>query len=169
MILIAIGANLSTEFGRSPKESCEWATRRLAEIVNVNLVSRSPWYLSEAIPPSGHPAYINGIVRLEGTPEPSWLLARLHEIEAESGRIRHQINDPRTLDLDLIDLNGVISAGPTPILPHPRAHLRAFVLLPLRDVAPEWVHPALGQTASDLLAGLPPQPIVPLARAHPIA
>ncbi len=93
---------------------------------------------------------------------PVWLLRQLHLIEAEAGRLRSVPNAARTLDLDLIDANGAILQQADLILPHPRAHLRAFVLQPVRDVAPEWRHPILGQTAAELLAALPPQQISPL-------
>ena len=66
-------------------------------------------------------------------------------------------NAARTLDLDIIAIGGMVRTAPDPILPHPRAHLRAFVLLPLMDVAPTWVHPLFGKTAEELLADLPPQ------------
>jgi len=85
-------------------------------------------------------------------------------IEARAGRPsavdgRRSPNAARTLDLDIIDFDGVVRAAPDPILPHPRAHLRAFVLAPLAAVAPAWVHPVLGRTAGALLADLPPQQI----------
>jgi 2-amino-4-hydroxy-6-hydroxymethyldihydropteridine diphosphokinase len=79
------------------------------------------------------------------------------------GRARPFPNAPRTLDLDLIAMGDLRRAAPPPILPHPRAHLRRFVLQPLTDVWPGWRHPVLGRTAEDLLAALPetdlPEPI----------
>ena len=63
-------------------------------------------------------------------------------------------NAARPLDLDLIAMDGLVRAAPDPVLPHPRAHLRDFVLRPLCDVAPDWVHPALGLSAAALLARL---------------
>jgi 2-amino-4-hydroxy-6-hydroxymethyldihydropteridine diphosphokinase len=82
------------------------------------------------------------------------LLKALHDIEAEFGRIREKQNAPRTLDLDLLDYDGRIEAGP-PELPHPRLIERAFVLLPLRDVAPDWRHPATGLPVSHLITAIP--------------
>jgi 2-amino-4-hydroxy-6-hydroxymethyldihydropteridine diphosphokinase len=83
----------------------------------------------------------------------------LMEVEAAFGRRRGRPNDARTLDLDLIAIDGIVRSSPDPVLPHPRAHLRAFVLAPLAEVAPDWVHPVTGLTASALLAALPPQDI----------
>ncbi|MCX7385000.1 MAG: 2-amino-4-hydroxy-6-hydroxymethyldihydropteridine diphosphokinase, partial [Alphaproteobacteria bacterium] len=79
-----------------------------------------------------------------------------HAIEARAGRVRGAANAARTLDLDIIDIAGLRRDTPAPILPHPRAHERGFVLRPLADVAPGWVHPRLGRTVEDLLATLPP-------------
>ncbi len=92
---------------------------------------------------------------------PAHLLAALQEIESSAGRRRGAVNAARTLDLDIIDMNGAIRAVPAPILPHPRAHLRAFVLRPILDVAPEWAHPAFHRQVTSLLVDLPPQQIQP--------
>ena len=82
------------------------------------------------------------------------LLAMLQEIELRFGRVRDERNAARTLDLDLLDYHGQISATPLLILPHPRLHLRRFVLVPLAEIAPEWRHPLSGLSAEELLAGL---------------
>jgi 2-amino-4-hydroxy-6-hydroxymethyldihydropteridine diphosphokinase len=86
---------------------------------------------------------------LPGSPEA--LLEALQAIELRFGRRRGEPNAARTLDLDLIAMDEVVRDEPDPVLPHPRVHLRAFVLLPLLDVAPDWVHPRNGQTARALL------------------
>ena len=112
----------------------------------------------------GAPPFVNGVARLQGRVEdPALLLAALHALEAGAGRCRPFPNAPRSLDLDLISLDGLVRAGPDPVLPHPRAHLRRFVLQPLADVAPEWRRPLLGLGVAALLAGLPPgEPVVPI-------
>ncbi len=112
-------------------------------------------------PPSDQPLYVNAVALLEAAapPDPADLLARLLAIEAVHGRARGEANAARTLDLDLIAIEAVVRDSPDPILPHPRAHLRGFVLRPLVDVAPDWVHPRLGLTACALLAGLPSEPM----------
>jgi 2-amino-4-hydroxy-6-hydroxymethyldihydropteridine diphosphokinase len=95
------------------------------------------------------------------------LLANLQTIETKFGRQRSVANAARTLDLDLIsvwDTNGpVLSDHPKMILPHPRAHQRAFVLVPIIDVMPHWRHPRLNQTAQQLLDALEPQDIQPIS------
>ena len=127
----------------------------------MSFVALSPWYRSAAVPRASQPDYCNGVIRFEGYIESETLLARLQEIEAEFGRERSEPNAPRTLDLDIIDVNGMVRSGPDPILPHPRAHQRAFVLRPILDVAPSWRHPSLRQSVATLLAELPPQIIQP--------
>jgi 2-amino-4-hydroxy-6-hydroxymethyldihydropteridine diphosphokinase len=127
----------------------------------------SRWYLTEPIPPSGQPPYVNAVAALgveppNTEPDPAALLAMLQAIEADAGRMRGERNAARTLDLDIIAMGEggrMVRTMPDPILPHPRAHLRAFVLVPLLDVAPSWVHPVLGRGPADLLRDLPPQGI----------
>ncbi len=156
MILIAIGANLPAPDGSSPLTTCQRAVASLAELAGLRLVAVSSWHRTKPVPPlPGAPDFVNGVARLEGEAEPAALLAALHGLEAASGRQRSFTNAPRSLDLDLIDLNGQLRDAPDPVLPHPRAHLRRFVLAPLMEVAPDWVHPRLGLPVAALLAGLP--------------
>ncbi len=162
MILVAIGSNLPTPRGEQPRLVCRAAAESLRGLPGLRLVGLSRWYQSAPIPPSGQPDFVNGVARLEGDADPAWLLARLHRIEHAAGRTRGERNAARVLDLDLIDLNGLVRPAPDPVLPHPRARDRAFVLLPLADVAPDWVLPGTAHTVATLLAGLPPQSIAPL-------
>ena len=155
MIFVAIGANLPGPDGSPPLRTCQAAAHALRELPGLRLTNISRWYQSTPVPPSGQPDYINGVAslaRLAGTQiAPEALLAALQAIEARFGRRRSERNAPRTLDLDLIDMDGMVRGSPDPMLPHPRAHLRAFVLMPLLDVAPDWVHPVTGETARALL------------------
>lgn len=158
--LVAVGANLVRADGSPALETCRWAVARLDRIPGLRVVAVSSWWESAPIPPDPRsPPYVNGVVRLEGAAEPGALLAALHAIEEEAGRARPYLNAPRVLDLDLIDLGGRVLGGPAPILPHPRAHLRAFVLRPLAEVAPGWTHPILQRSVEALLAALDPQEI----------
>ena len=155
MILVAIGANLPGPDGATPLQTCAKAVHALAGLPGLQLHSASHWYETEPVPRSDQPNYVNGVARLQRMPgtaiSPEALLASLQAIEVKFGRRRSEPNAARTLDLDLIDVDGLVREAPDPILPHPRTHQRAFVLLPLLDVAPDWVHPAIGRTGRALL------------------
>jgi 2-amino-4-hydroxy-6-hydroxymethyldihydropteridine diphosphokinase len=162
--LIGIGANLPAGDGAPPLESCKAALAALGALPGLRLMAASRWWESAPIPPDpASPRYINGVALLEGAAEPASLLAALQTIEKAAGRTRPYPNAPRVLDLDIIDLDGVVRDAPDPVLPHPRAHLRGFVLLPLAEVAPAWVHPRLKQPVAALIAALPPQDLRPIA------
>ncbi len=161
MILIAIGANLPGPHGESPLVACRAAAEAVRGLPGLRFAALSRWYRTAPVPPSGQPDYVNGVARLEGEADPVRLLRLLHAIEAAAGRLRGARNAARTLDLDLIDVNGTVRDAPDPALPHPRAHERAFVLVPLADVAPDWVHPRLGRTVAELVAAVTAQGITP--------
>jgi 2-amino-4-hydroxy-6-hydroxymethyldihydropteridine diphosphokinase len=133
----------------------------LKHIPGLNFVTASPWYRTGAIPRSDQPDFCNGVARLEGDIGPVELLSALHAIEDQLGRVRTVPNAARVIDLDIIDLNGAIRAIPPVILPHPRAHLRAFVLRPVLDVAPGWRHPTLRRGVAAMLVDLTPHAIEP--------
>jgi 2-amino-4-hydroxy-6-hydroxymethyldihydropteridine diphosphokinase len=161
MILIGIGANLPAPGSLTPLETCSAAVEALREIPDLRFVTASPWYRTAAIPKSTQPDFCNGVVRLEGEIGPVELMTALMAIEDRFGRIRSIPNAARAIDLDIIDLNGAIRAIPPVILPHPRAHLRAFVLRPILDVAPGWRHPTLRRGVASMLVDLSPQAIEP--------
>ncbi len=161
MILIAIGANLPAKDGTPPLRTCEAAAEAVRAIPGLSFVAQSPWYRTRAIPVSSQPDYCNGMIRMTGPIDPETLLRELQKIEIRFGRERLAPNAARTIDLDIIDMRGIIRATPDPVLPHPQAHLRAFVLRPLLDVNPAWRHPVLRQNVTTLLAELPPQGIEP--------
>ncbi len=158
MILVALGANLPRADGTPALETVREAAALLDDLPGLRLRALSRWFLTAPVPPlPGSPDYVNGVARLEprpgaAAPAPQALLAGLQAIENRFGRVRPYVNAPRTLDLDLLDLDGQVRQSPEPILPHPRMAARALVLAPRCDVAPGWVHPVLGRTAEALLA-----------------
>ncbi|MGC9503521.1 2-amino-4-hydroxy-6-hydroxymethyldihydropteridine diphosphokinase [Baaleninema sp.] len=113
-------------------------------------VARSPWYRTQPVGPP-QPEYINGCVVVEVTLSPDALLKVLLDIESRFDRVRRERWGPRTLDLDVILYGDRILDTPDLQIPHPRFRDRAFVLVPLADVAPHWIDPVSGQSVTDLL------------------
>ncbi len=154
MIFIGLGANLHSSAG-SPLETCIAAMTALGD-GGVTIRRRSPWYETAPVPISDQPWFINAVLDVETRHNPRELLTLLHTIEGKFQRVRNVLNGARTLDLDLLAYNDVVQgvgeqlSGSIPTLPHPRLHERAFVLLPLCDLAPDWRHPVLNSTASEL-------------------
>lgn len=144
--VIAFGANLGDR-----EATIAAAVRELAEVPDVELVAVSPVYETPAITDDGvdrdAPGYLNGVVIVETTVTPHALLAALHEIEAAHGRQRLKHWGDRTLDLDLVDVDGLVIDDTGLQLPHPRAWERAFVLQPWLDLEPEAVIPGRGRVA----------------------
>ena len=166
MVIVAIGANLPGKDGSSPLQTCKRVSIALDRIAGLRLLAVSNWYETTPIPASAQPAYVNGAAALLGAADPVELLARLQAIEAAEGRVRGEANAARTLDLDIIAMGACMREAPDPILPHPRMHLRAFVLRPLLDLAPDWQHPVLHRSAAALLASLPDQGVRRLPSSH---
>ncbi len=154
-VLLGLGANLS-HAGRSPLDTLAAALDRLATL-GVPAIATSRWYRTRPVPACDQPDFVNGVAAVRTGLDPDALLALLHRVEAAFGRRRGVRFAARSLDLDLLAFGDRVIDRPGGLqLPHPRLHQRAFVLIPLVEVAPEWRHPRLGRTARDLLAALPP-------------
>ena len=163
MILLALGANLPSTAG--PPLATLGAALAGLETAGVKIVARSRWYRTAPVPVSDQPWFVNGVVGLATGLDPRALLNLLQAIERQFGRERGVRNAARTLDLDLLDHNGLVEEEPDLVLPHPRMQERAFVLLPLAEIAPGWRHPKLGTPVADLIAALPAaQKAEPIAR-----
>ena len=183
--LIALGSNASSSFG-SPFET---VTRAVAALTSAGLeiVAQSRLYRTPAFPPGIGENFVNAVVQVRSAHDAQGLLALLHGIEAEFGRHRTIRWGARTLDLDLIDHEGElrpdragwqawrdlplkqqrVQAPDRLILPHPRVQDRAFVLVPLADVAPEWRHPVTGASAQAMLDALPHEHLTGIAPLFP--
>ena len=154
MILIGIGSNLAATGYESPLATAAAALERLPGR-GIEVVRRSRWYLSEPVPRSDQPWFVNAVLAVATRLGPARLLDRLLAVELEFGRIRAARDAARTLDLDLLDYEGRVRDTARLVLPHPRLQERRFVLAPLCDIAPQWRHPLLQRTAEDLLHRLP--------------
>ncbi|ACI98905.1 2-amino-4-hydroxy-6-hydroxymethyldihydropteridine diphosphokinase [Rhodospirillum centenum] len=154
MILIGLGSNLAVPGIGGPLAVCTAALAAL-ERRGLRVVARSRWYETAPVPVSDQPWFVNAVAQVESPLGPDGILSVLHAVEAEFGRVRQVVNEARVLDLDLLDHDGQ-RRDDAPMLPHPRMHLRAFVLLPLAELAPGWVHPVSGRRVDELIADLPP-------------
>jgi 2-amino-4-hydroxy-6-hydroxymethyldihydropteridine diphosphokinase len=154
-VYIGLGANLPSPRHGTPRETIEAAIQAL-QAQGLAVVARSPFYESEPVPVSDQPWYLNAVVEVATDLDAPATLALLHSVENAFGRVRAVRNEARVLDLDLLDFRGTVREGPdSPLLPHPRLAERAFVLRPLRDIAPGWRHPVGGRPIAELLESLP--------------
>lgn len=155
---IALGSNLGDR-----RANLAAALTHLAELPGTGVVRVSPFIETAPVAPADAEGpvgglYLNGVALLETSIAPRALLDQLLRIEHELGRVRHPANrwGERTIDLDLLLYGDLVVSEPGLVIPHPRLHLRRFVLIPLAHVAPGWVVPTLGRTVAELSAALPP-------------
>ena len=152
--LIALGSNLGDRL-----ENLRAGATGIREASGIDVVAVSELYETAPVGgPDDQGPYLNAALSADTTLEAAELLALLHRIEASRERQRVEHWGPRTLDLDLLVHGDVVTDSDTLQVPHPRMHERRFVMVPVCDVAPDLVHPRLGRTMRDLLAGLPIEP-----------
>lgn len=153
---VGLGANLGDAAGMLRDTLVQ-----LARLPDTRLRAASSLYRTAPIDATG-PDYVNAVAWLETGLAPGRLLDQLQLLERGAGRERPYRNAPRTLDLDLLLYGDQVQDDPALTLPHPRMHLRAFVLVPLAELRPELTVPGRG-ALSELLRALDPQPIARLA------
>lgn len=142
---IALGSNIGDSVA-----TLAAAIEELSAIPGVQLVAISSWYRTKAVGPP-QPDYINGCIILQAKLSPQELIETLLATERKFGRVRQQRWGPRSLDLDILLYNDLIIDSPKLQIPHPRMYERAFVLVPLAEIAPDWVDPISGFTMKELV------------------
>ena len=155
-IIVAIGGNLHSKNGLHPVEICQEAIKSLKSM-SIIVEKQSSWYRSDPIPKSDQPKFFNSVLVASTTLNELDVLNSLHDIEKKFGRIRKNINEARIIDLDLIDYSSKIHDSKDIILPHPRAHLRRFVMQPLYEIEKNWIHPILKTSVAEILNQLDQQ------------
>lgn len=144
---IGLGSNI----GES-QTILEGAITMFARTSGITIESVSSWYTTAPVGGPPQPDYLNGVVIMRVQMSPQQLLQKLLEIEETFGRERRERWGPRTLDLDILLFDDIIIKTPYLQIPHPRLTQRAFVLIPLKEIAPDWMEPVTGETISQLVS-----------------
>lgn len=147
---VALGANLGDK-----AVSCLRAVRMVDEMDECRVGAVSSLYRTEPLGVTGHDWYVNAVMEVSTRLSPQALLQRLLAVESALGRVRGGKLQPRVIDLDLLLFGRAVISGPDLTLPHPRMHLRRFVMAPMAEIAPGLVHPVLGGTVKKLLEACP--------------
>lgn len=145
---VALGSNL-----REPQRQLQAGFGALAQLPHTQLVARSSLYRSAPVGYADQPDFVNAVAALRTTLAARALLEALLAIERAQGRVREFANAPRTLDLDIVLYGAAVIDEPGLSVPHPRMHQRAFVVVPLAEIAPEVMVPGRGRVR-DLLGGI---------------
>lgn len=156
LVVVALGSNLGT-----PAENVLKGAARVQEKLQVPVQLSSLWVTEPVDCPPGSPPFINSVLTFLAPPGllPEQLITELQTIEQEFGRpAKRSLNQPRSIDLDLIAFGNKVVVAPGLTVPHPRAHLRRFVLAPLAELAPELRLPGQKKSVAELLALLPGSP-----------
>ncbi|MCR4288458.1 MAG: 2-amino-4-hydroxy-6-hydroxymethyldihydropteridine diphosphokinase [Deltaproteobacteria bacterium] len=148
-VLITIGSNAGDRLAK-----CRLAVRRLAETGLMRVVKRSSLYLTRPWGREGQREFVNCAVEVKTALRPEELLKLLNATEKSMGRSSGPRWGPRVIDLDIIFYGVHVKDWRVLKIPHPNAHQRAFVMLPLSEIAPEFMHPLLGKKLSDIATGL---------------
>jgi len=159
---IGLGANLG-----EPAVQVAEAVARLRELPEVEVLRVSRLYRTPPLGPPGQPWYVNAVVQVKTRLTPEELLRVLLMVERRMGRERGERWGPRLIDLDLLLYNGEIIREAGLTVPHPEMHRRAFVLVPLAEIAPEAWHPVLKKTARELMAALDPGEVAAISPLDP--
>ena len=152
---VGLGSNMEDPAGQVRRGFAD-----LDALAHTRVMQRSPIYRSKPVGYADQPDFANAVAEIRTGLEPRRLLRELLGIEQRHGRVRSVRNGPRTLDCDLLLYDDCIMTEPELILPHPRMHERAFVLVPLNELAPELEIPGRGRVAS-LLAAVDARDVVP--------
>jgi 2-amino-4-hydroxy-6-hydroxymethyldihydropteridine diphosphokinase len=152
MILINVGSNLDSVKGNKLYNLNK--TLELIKLENIKIIKISSIYETPSYPNKKNPKFLNLGVEIKCSYLPKNLIKKFHKIEKKLQRTRGIKNQPRTCDIDLIDYEGKILKSKELTIPHSKAHLRNFVLFPIKEMAPMWIHPILKERIDLLIKKL---------------
>tara|TARA_B100000963_G_scaffold139150_1_gene121180 strand:- start:6503 stop:7021 length:519 start_codon:yes stop_codon:yes gene_type:complete len=164
MIHLNIGSNLNSIHG-SRIDNISIAIQLLIE-AKVKIEKISNFYETPSYPNQKLPKFLNIGILVNKNLNYLKLYKEINQIQKKIGRIKTKKNDPRVIDIDIIDFNGLIKDSKDLILPHPRAHLRNFVLYPILEIDPNWSHPIFKKNAQFLINNLSQKSRIEITRLH---
>ena len=163
MIHLNIGSNLSSKYG-SRFDNIKVALKLLKKKIKV--INISDFYETPSYPNKNFPKFLNIGLTINYEDNLFDLLKKIKFIEKKLGRIKTKKNDPRIIDIDIIDFNGQIVNTEELIIPHPKCHLRNFVLYPVIEIDPNWLHPILEKNVQYLINNLSKKSRIEITRLH---
>ena len=152
MIIVNIGSNLNSIKGDrlfNIKKTLE-----LIKLEKIKIIKISSFYETPSYPNKRNPKFLNIGLEIKCSYAPKILIKKFNKIEKKLQRTRGIKNQPRTCDIDLIDYDGKVLSSKEVIIPHPKAHLRNFVLFPIKEITPTWIHPILNKRIDFLIKKL---------------
>ena len=164
MIHINIGSNLDSKYGTKFK-NISIAINLLIDS-KVKIIKISNFYETPSYPNKQLPKFVNIGLLAEYNFNHTKLIKEISLIEKKIGRVKSKKNDPRVCDIDIIDFNGLIKRDKLLRLPHPRSHTRNFVLYPIKEIDPKWIHPISKKNVDFLINELSQNSRIEITRLH---
>ena len=164
MIHLNIGSNLDSKYG-SKFKNISIAINLLIES-KLKIKKISNFYETPSYPNKKLPKFINIGLLAEYDSNHTKLIKEISLIEKKIGRVKSKRNDPRVCDIDIIDFNGLIKRNKLLRLPHPRSHIRNFVLYPIKEIDPKWIHPVFKKNVDFLINELSQNSRIEITRMH---
>ncbi len=151
---ISLGSNLGDRLGNIRKASLMLKEKNAYIVASSEVFETHPWGVKD------QPSFLNACLLIETEEPPRDLMLKLQSIESELGRVSRFRWGPREIDIDIIFMDGLAMNEDDLVIPHPEMHKRAFVLVPLNQVAPEWIHPLLGKSVREMEMQIPKSDIL---------